>query len=266
MTVPVTSPENLGQMVEAAAKSALTTVEVAIKPELTWVQKHERLIIIVLVLLFGAWGINAWINSNAKNADAQAQVALQQLADQKAKDAAQATQVAQLMTQYQQLVATVAAENAQLEAAIQTRNAALQKQQVADQNLTPPQLATRWGTLVGAPVGSITAPASGGLAVTETVAVDTVQQLEQVPVLTMDLTNETAVAAADQQEIIKANAVNSALTTQVGDLQTTITQADATCRTQIAAVKADATKSKLKWFKWGVVVGFIGGFATGHYL
>ena len=83
MTTQTPNPESIGQMAEAAAKSALSTVEVAIKPELTWLQKNERIIIIALVLLFCGWGINKWINNDAKKADAQAQVAMQQLADQR---------------------------------------------------------------------------------------------------------------------------------------------------------------------------------------
>jgi hypothetical protein len=269
MTMPTTSsttPETIGQIAESAAKSALSTVEVAIKPELTWLQKHERLIIVFLVLLFCGWGINKYIDSDAKKADTQAQVALQQLADQKDKDTAVASQVAQLTAQYQQLVATVSQENAQLALAIQQRDAALQKQQTADQNLTPPQLATRWATLVGAPTGAITAPASGGLMVTDPVALDTVQQLEQVPVLTLNLTNETTEATADQQEVTKANALNAALTTQVGDLQKTVTDDATACKAQVAAVKADETKSKAHWFKFGFVAGFVSGIFTGHYL
>ena len=266
MAVPTTSPESVGQIAEAAAKSALTTVELSIKPELSWLQKHERLIIIFLVLLFCGWGVNKWIDFDAKKADAQAQIALQQLADQKSKDAAAASQVAQLTTEYQQLVATVSQENAQLALAIQQRNTGLQKQQSADQSMTPPQLATRWGTLVGAPAGAITAPASGGLAVTNTVALDTVEQLEQVPVLQLDLTNETTVANDNQQEAAKANALNAALTTQVGDLQKTIIDDDAACKAQVASVKADANKSKVRWFKFGFVTGFVAGIFTGHYL
>ena len=266
MAVPTTNSESIGQMAEAAAKSALNTVELAIKPELTWLQKHERLIIIVLVLLFCGWSINKWIDSNAKKADAQAQVAMQQLADQKAKDAEEATQVAQMTAQYQQLVVIVSQENAQLALAIQQRNAGLKQQQTADHSMTPPQLATRWAGLVSANSADITATATGGFAVTDTVALNTVDQLEQVPVLQMDLANETTIAASTQQEVDKANALNSALVTQVGDLQTTITKDDAACKAQIASVKADETKSKVKWFKIGFVTGFIGGLFTGHYL
>ena len=266
MTTPTPNPETIGQMAEAAAKSALSTIEVAIKPELTWLQKNERIIIIALVLLFCGWGINKWINNDAKKADAQAQVAMQQLADQKAKDAQDATQVAQLNAQYQQLVVLVTEENAQLASAIAQRNAGLQKQQAADQQMTPPQLATRWGDLVSAKPGDIKVATDGNLEVTEPVALNTVEQLEQVPVLTLNLTNETSVATANQQEAEKANALNSALVVQVGDLQTTITKDDAACKAQVASVKADANKSKVKWFKIGFVTGFIGGFFTGHYL
>lgn len=268
MTTPIssTTPETIGSIAEAAAKSALTTVEVAIKPELTWLQKHTQLIIVFLVILFGALGINKWIDSDAKKADAQAQIALQQLNAEKAKDDQAAAQTEQLAAQYQQLVVTVTQENAALEAAIEQRNSGLQKQQSADQSMTQPELATRWGTLVAAKPGDIKAVTDGNLEVTETVALDTVEQLEQVPVLTLNLANETSVATADQQEVTKANALNGALTTQVGDLQTTITQDDAACKAQVAAVKADETKSKAKWFKFGFVVGFISGVFTGHYL
>ena len=132
--------------------------------------------------------------------------------------------------------------------------------------MTPPQLATRWEGLVSAKPGDIKVATDGNLEVTEPVALNTVEQLEQVPVLTLNLTNETYVAAANQQEAEKANALNSALVVQVGDLQTTITKDDAACKAQVASVKADANKSKVKWFKIGFVTGFISGLFTGHYL
>ena len=268
MTTPVT-PQRLkqsGNWPRAAAKSALTTVEVAIKPELTWLQKHERIIIIALVLLFCGWGINKWINNDAKKADAQAQIAMQQLADQKAKDAQDATQVAQLDAQYQQLVVTVTAR----ECATSSSNCATKRRATKAANSRPADDAApigyQMGDLVSAKPDDIRVATDGNLEVTEPVALNTVEQLEQVPVLTLNLANETSVATANQQEAEKANALNSALVLQVGDLQTTITKDDAACKAQVASVKADANKSKVKWFKIGFVTGFISGLFTGHYL
>jgi hypothetical protein len=229
-------------------------IEKDAKVAVSWLKQHERIVLTALVLLFGAWIGGKWINARAANDDVQAKIALQQLDEQKAKDTQAAAQVTALTAQYQQLVITVSQENAALTALIKQRDTATQQQQVTDQHMTPPQLATRWATLVTAQPTDITATASG-IEVTNTVALDTVEQLELVPTLQMDLKNEITMVDSKQQEVDSANVLNKSLTDQVTGLKSTVAADDVACKAEVASAKAGATKSKSKWFKIGFALG-----------
>lgn len=229
----------------------------------TWLQKHEKIIIVLLVLLAGSWLGNHWLNIKADDARQLANVAEQQLNNQKAKDVQLASQVSQLNTQYQNVVSQLSAQNAQLAAAVTSRTVVLQQQQATDKTMPLLDLGNRWAALAGIAPTELRESAAG-ITVSDTGARQTVEQLEQVPVLTKNLRDETTIADGREQEIDKANALVGGLTQQVSGLNLTISDDAKVCKAQIASVKADARKSKSKWFKVGVVVGFVGGLFIGH--
>src|SRR2546430_17449964 len=81
----------------------------------TWLQKHERMIIVLLVLLAGGWLGNKWLNNSA--AEAQTKYAIAQAAlDQTRLQASQAHQ------DYQMTVDALTKQNASLAAAVASRN------------------------------------------------------------------------------------------------------------------------------------------------
>lgn len=234
-----------------------------IKSELTWIQKHERILIVLLVLLAGAWGYNRYVNYAAGKDHTTASVAAQQLQDQKDFNKQNNTNSQQAATVYQQTITALTQQNAQLAAAISARNKTLTDQQGKNNTAPLQDVAKRWSMLTGIADTDITASASG-VTVTDAGARVTVNTLENVPVLQANLKDTQTSCRNTQTELDKANNVIGTLNTQVTGLNTQILEQDNTCKKQLAQAASDARKGKLKWFKAGVVTGFLGGLFLGH--
>jgi hypothetical protein len=244
------SPTELAKL-EASAQSVVSN-------STSWILQHERLIIIVLVLALLGWGTEKAFDLVASRDKQAATLTAQTLAAQQQKDQELSQAVAQTTAQYQALVQTLTQQNTQLATAVSARNKALTVQQTTDTTLTPSQLTDRWANLAKVDSGKI-AVSGDTIVVTPDAALDTVQQLEQVPVLTLNLEDETTQLTNTKSELASANqaigqqkADITGLTAQIADQK----KADAT---ELAAEKAAARKSKLKWFGAGFVAGFIAG-------
>lgn len=220
-----------------------------------YIKTHERLLLACIaagVLWFSIGHIEGII---AKHDDANLKQAQVTLATQASKDAALATQATEQAAQYKALADKINAQNAQLVAANTQLAAALTKQQKTDASLPLPDLANRWTALV--PQAKPTATPTG-LAVDTPGAVATVQALEQVPAQQKMLVNA-------QQELSNTNVLLTASTGQVATLSSEVSglrlenvDEQKVCTAQIAVVKAEARKSKRRWFYAGVIVGFLG--------
>jgi len=216
---------------------------------------HEKLILALIaagVLFFAIGKIDGII---AKHDDANLKQAQVVAAAQEDKNAAIAAQVASDNAAFTALEAKVQAQNAALVQANIALSTALTKQQKIDATLPPTDLAARWNTLV--PQAEVTVT-TNGVTLPETGAMATVQQLEIIPVQQKEITN-------DQTLIANGNALAVAQTKQVTDLTAQVTGLklqsvdDAkVCQAQIAVVKADARRSKRRWF----AAGFVAGIAT----
>jgi hypothetical protein len=225
---------------------------------LSWLQKHERLIVIVLVLALLGWGANKAF-SIVENRDKQAAtLAAQTLAAQQQKDQALNQAVAASTAQYQALVQTLTQQNTQLAKSVATRDSALTVQQTVDKTLAPSALADRWELLTKSAQGSIIDNGQT-IEVTPDAALTTVQQLEQVPVLTLNLQDEDKVLANTKSELASANQVIGTQKEDIAGLQTQLADQKKADATELAAEKAAARKSKIKWFGAGFVAGFISG-------
>jgi multidrug efflux pump subunit AcrA (membrane-fusion protein) len=220
----------------------------------TWFQKHERLLLVLMVTLAMVFLGNKWLSKQAANDQAKAVAAQQVLTQQQAQDKQLAEQVQQSTAQYQALITTLSQENAQLAAAMQNRTVILQQQQTADKTLPLPDLGNRWTTLAQLQPGDLTATDSG-ITVTPQAARSTVVQLEQVPVLQQNLKDETTVADNRQTELTKANDLIGGLNQQVTGLNTTVTEEGKACKAEVTSLKASARKSKFDWFLKGLAVG-----------
>lgn len=221
---------------------------------LTWLQKHERIVIAFMVLLVGGWLGNKWIDHSAAKDKIAVVADKQDLKDQKVEDKNLANQSQVANAQYQQTVAALTKANAALADAIVARDSALKKQQNADWSMPVPQLASRWQSLVIMKPDALTV-GDHSLTITEEGGRQTVSVLEQVPVLTQNLQAQTTIATNKQQELDKANVSIGALTNQVAGLNVEIGKANKMYNDDTSLLKADARKGKRNWFVAGVAIG-----------
>lgn len=229
----------------------------------SWLQKHERIVIVALVLLVGGWGLGKYLDIAASRSEARATAAEQALVNQKAQNAQTLATVTQLTQQYQQLTSTLAAQNASLAASLAARQTAQAVQRATDAQLPLTDLATRLATLGQAPITSVSV-IGNQIELTQPGAVAVVQTLESIPVLQADLKDTTTTLGATQAAKAQADTLIAGQAKEITGLNLQITDADKACKAQVAAVKAEANKSKRKWFLRGVLVGFLGGLWGGH--
>lgn len=220
---------------------------------------HERLLIVIIaaVLIFAGYvKVTNIIAAHDASNLAQAQVVA---ASQATQNVALAKQVADDAANLKALQDRLETQNAQLIQANTTLASALANRQKADAALTPTELGQRWSNLV--PQATPTA-VPNGLAVSQAGALATVQSLEQVPVLTEQLKNETVEKQNDDQVIAQQTKNIFDLNGQVGGLQKQIVDNNVVCQAQIKVEVDKARKSKRKWF----VIGYIAGFASKAFL
>ncbi len=235
------------------------------KAELSWIQRHERILIVALVLLTGAFVGSRWIDYAAKSADANVVAVTQQLKDQKDVNVQSALQTQTATAIYQNTISALTQQNSQLANAVAARNGALSKQQASDKALPLSGLALRWASVAGVAPSELTASTTG-ITISDSGARQTVLELEKVPVLTANLNDATATVASQQDALAKGRDLIADYGTQVSGLHTQIMDQDKACKAEVTAVKADARKGKVRWFKAGVVVGFVAGLFVGKKL
>lgn len=225
----------------------------------TFLLDHERLIIVV-VLVVGLWfgyGKYAQIRLDHDNSV---------LAQQKIITDAQVKANAQLTVQVQQDAANLQAlqtkleqQNAQLVNANTQLASALANRQKTDATLPMPDLLARWNLLVPQAQPQ---PISSGVTISQSGALATVQSLEQVAPLKTELANETTEKQNDDLLIAQQTKNIFDLNAQVTGATKLDTDHQQQCVDQIKVVKAQAAKSKRRWF----VVGYIAGFASHVFL
>jgi hypothetical protein len=234
-----------------------TTPVVPAAPVQSWLQRHERIVIVFLALLVSTWGLGKFLDSRAVATEARAASAEQALSAQKTLDTQNASQTATVLAQYQSMVVALSGQNASLAASAAQRQATLAKDKATDSTLALPVLAVKLQNLGNAPDGTVsTTPNSVNL--TQSGAVAVVQTLEEVPVLQATLKDTQTALAASAATQKQGDTVIADQAKQITGLNLTITDQDKACKAQIAAEKAAARKGKWKFFK----IGFVSGFLT----
>lgn len=228
----------------------------ATKTSISWLQVHEKLIITFMVLLVVFFAVYKVLGIASSYESHKAQEAQAVVTAQAAKNDVALDMAKQLLASYQQQLTITIAANQTLTNAIATRNVQLNTQQKTDSQMAPDALAGRWSGLIG-DTGVQTS--ASGYAVTSSAALATVQQIESVPVLTQDLTDEQSKNSNLQDSVDKANALISQGQIVVSGLNLQLTEADKACKVSIDAEKAKARKGKLRWFGIGYASGFISG-------
>ena len=242
-----------------------------VQKELSWFEKyvqlfkaHERAIIVVLVLGFGAHMYGRWIDLEGNKANAQVVALTQTVAQDKQSVANLALQASQANAAFQTTLDAMTRQNQALAQANAQETALLTKNRAVDATLPLPQLGQRLQALVPAATG-VTAT-STGLSLDSTSSVAVVQQLEQIPVLVDELKNETQVAANNKSALDAAGTVITDKTAQIVGLNKSLTDQQAHEVAAVAAEKVKTKKAFIKGFKWGAITGFIGGIFTMHAL
>ena len=233
------------------------------KNDLSWLQKHERIVIVALVLLVGGFLGNKALNYDASLKDAKVAALTQVVAQDKQNVAAIALQAATAQQQYQVTLDAITKQNVALEASVAQESTILAQRQVADKALPLPALAQRLEVLVPAAQGGVTATTSG-MSLSSAASYGVVNVLEQVPVLTNQLASETQVAQNNADLVNKSQAVSADLALEVGGLNKSLTDQTAQCKAEVAAEKVKTKKAWRNGFKWGAITGFIGGIFVGQ--
>lgn len=219
-----------------------------------WLKAHERIIIVGIIAVSTLFLGGKFLNNIADRDRAAAAQSAQVLTQDRADNAALVAQIAKAQDDYKTLVIQLTQQNSVLQTQIAQRQVVYQQQVTVDKTLPMPDLGNRWAKLASLNPQDITAT-TAGISVTPEGALSTVVQLEQVPVLTGNLADVTAQKANLSTLLDSSDALNGQLTDQVKGLQTTISDSDKACKTEIASVKASARSGKLKAFLYGAGVG-----------
>jgi hypothetical protein len=162
-----------------------------------------------------------------------------------------------IQAQLTALQATVSTQNTILAKQIAQRTQTTQQQQTIDKTLPPADLASRWKALLG--IANGIDPATGQqFTVSQSAAVSTLAQLEEVPTL-------TANNAALQTELTNEQSVNAKQTVLIGSLNKDLADEKKSHVEDVKLEKAKTKRAFLRGFKVGAVVGFIGGLFVGHF-
>lgn len=213
-----------------------------VKSGLSWLQKHERLVLVFMVLLVGGFLGNRYLNNAASETKTKYDIAKSQLDDVKAQATA-------AKADYAATVDALTKQNAALATAVAQRQVVLQQRQETAKTAPLPEVAIRWQDIIGGS-GDLVSSIEG-VAITEAGARKTVSMLEQVPVLIADKSDLQTISDNQKKELDKANVV-------IDNLGKQQIKSDETCKLQVAEVKAAARKSKRNWF----IAGFVTGIAT----
>lgn len=223
--------------------------------DLSWFAHHLILLAVSAAMVVGAvYLVESLIaKHDVANASATAQILATQVAQTKAMQAQWEVDQAQRA----QIEKALLSQNSQLAKTIETDRAQVVKQRTIDATLTAQEAATRLAQQTAAKPGEVVAQGDNvlvDLPITRSVVsnLDLLVGTQSELVNTQaQLTNETAVANNSSENVAEQTKI-------ITGLKATINDADKSCKAQIAVVKAQSRKSKIKWFFSGVVVGFIG--------
>ena len=235
----------------ASQISEVKTIETEAK---TWLQKHERLVIIFLAILAGVFLYNKVIDREAAHDQLVAVQAAQVLKAQEAKDATLAQAAAVQQQQYVALVQQLTQQNSALTAAMQNRTTVLQVQQKTDAALPIPDLGARLATLEGLGATDVV-PTTSGITLSPNAAYKVTESLEQVPVLQANLADSQTQTQNLTQELAASTALSATKDEQITNLKQTVTDTQVAGDKNLAACKATARRGKLHAFFYGVGVG-----------
>lgn len=223
----------------------------------SWLQKHERIIITFLVLSFGIFGFNHWLDKSATDATTKAAIAEQAAAQSKSVADTALAQLAQQQASFNQAEQARDNEMASLVAAIASRDAAsATRVKAVEQPKTPTQAVVDVQSNYTLPV-SIVVTADGADVPTADLQLFTVTKINS-DTCTSDLQDTRTQLSTTTAGLTQATGLLTAKDKAITDLQGEIKTDDAAHATEVKQLKAAARKSGWRWFWTGVAVGFTG--------
>ena len=258
-TTPVTPTAPTAPAAPKPTTPAPVGVVTTIEKDYTWVKAHILALVLSLVLILGTaagavYGVESLIAKHdlaaEQRADAKLTVIVAAANDSLQKSNAVNQQLLQMISQLQ-------AQNTQLAKSVAQRNAQNAQQQKIDASLNAKDAATRLSAQTQSSPGEITVtgndvvldlPVTRRIIADEDALVTTTANLKDT---TTQLANETALFNKSQE-------ANAAQAKSITDLQAQNVGQAAACAAEVKTVKAQARKSKWKYF----LGGYIAGLAT----
>ena len=228
-----------------------------------WLQRHERLIIVLCVLAVSAYCFNKYLDISIKNSDSKVQAATSAVTQAQADANAEKKETQAEVQKYQDLVQQLENQNKVLLSTIQNDRILLESQQKKDQDMSLVQLATRWNQLIDS--AGVQAELDS-MTISSEAAHTTVSQLESVPVLQEEVTKGSQLLENKENELSEANKVNLDLTNQNKSDILLLASKDKQCAAEKSAISANAARSKRNWFLRGLASGAaIVGYIALHF-
>lgn len=236
-------------------------LETVIKNDLSWLQRHERMVLVILTLAAVLWLGNKWLDKSATDAERKAAVAEQVLAETKQSNEKLAAQLATQSANFEQERLAREQEIKTLLSAIASRDAASAKKIIEVKAPKEPVQVLKdlndayAGTL---PVLPNAVTSDGMIQFPAPVVQEfTVTKIERDTAVA-DSADRKEAMDKQQLELLSVNNLIDTYDRRVVGLETQITQTQTKCEADLAVIKAQARKSKRNWF----IAGFVAGIAT----
>lgn len=215
--------------------------------------KHLLIAALVAVVVLGVtWKVLAHFDGKAHDARVLAEQTLKEDLD-KAKVQAAATASDKQALQGQ--LSALTASNDALRRDLASLRAQLANQRQQNDAMAPDALSARWSMLIGTPAGEVT-PAANGLNVTLPAAHQTVNQLEEIPVLKAEAQKTAANSSQKDATIGRLQTVQLDLENELATCKKTVADSGKLCDAKVAEQKAKARKRNVVV----AVLAAIGGF------
>ncbi len=229
-------------------------------PIRTFLKDHEILLISILCFALTWVVVGKVQDAIAKHDNANLQaITVKSVNDLAAANAA-AADAAQKEADFKALAEKMQAQDAVYQQQLLALTATLASQQKVDATLTPTDLVARFNTLVPDAKASVTPT---GVALPESGAVATVQQLESVPVLESQLSITNGQLTDANKLLVSEGASIAPLHTEIDRLNVIVNVDDPKkCAAEIKVEKDKAAKSKRHWF----IIGYVAGFLSRQYI
>lgn len=249
-TTPAPAPKPL-----TPTPGIVTTVE----KDYAWVKAHILALVFSLVLILGTaagavYGVESLIAKHDLAAEQRADAKLTTIVAQ-ANDSLQKSNA--VNQQLLQMISQLQAQNTQLAKGVAQRNVQNDQQRKIDATLNATDAATRLSAQTQASPGEITVTGNDvtlDLPITRRIVAD----LDTLVTTTANLKDTTTELANETALFNKSQEANAAQAKSITDLQAQNVGQTVACAAEVKTIKAQARKSKWKYF----LGGYIAGLAT----